>query len=347
MREELVDYCRIMVRLEEISDKKIWETFLLTKTDVHPFFQSWNWGEVQKNLGNSIVRFGLYDDQNLVGICLVVLLHARRGHYFHLRHGPVLLDFQKHFPQFLELFKEMTKKYDMDFLRMSPILPETFDMPFLRNLGFRNAPIHNMDAENTCVLDLEKDEESLLAQMRKTTRYLIRKAQKMPIEILQTKDIKDFDSFNQLYEITSKRHGFVPHRGMREELLVFGKDDEAVLFLAKYEGKIIAGAIIIFYGDQAIYHHAASDEAFRDIPSPYLLQWEIIKEAKRRGKALYNFWGVIPEKKQKHPWQGLSLFKMGFGGIRKNAIHAQDLPLTIRYWRTYAIETAWRIKRGY
>ncbi len=337
-----------MHKLEEITDKKVWETFLLERAPHTPFFQSWNWGEVQQNLGNTIFRFGLYEQDVLVGICLVVTIKARRGHYFHLRHGPLLLDFEKQFPHFLSLFKEKTKKYHVDFLRMSPILSAgTFDLSFFRKLGFRNAPIHNMDAENTCVLDVQKTEDELLANMRKTTRYLIKKAQKMSIEIVQTTDMKDFGAFNHLYEVTSKRHGFVPHRGMKEELAIFGKDNEAVLFLAKYEGKIIAGSIIIFYGTQAIYHHAASDELFRDIPAPYLLQWEVIKEAKKRGKQFYNFWGVVPENKQKHPWQGLSLFKLGFGGVRENSIHAQDLPLTFSYWKTFAIETAWRIKRGY
>lgn len=337
-----------MYSIREITEKQIWETFLLHEVTTSPFFQSWNWGDVQIALGNTIYRLGFYDGEDMKGLCLVVKIKAKRGHYFHLRHGPVLKDFMNTLPDFLESITPFAKKEDVDFIRMSPVLSAaSFDMAFLKKLGFRNAPIHNMDAENAWVLDLEKNEETLLSEMRKTTRYLVKKAQKMPLEILQTKDSKDFEDFNVLYTITSKRHNFVPHRGMREELRVFGKDDEAVLFFAKYEGKIIAGAIIIFYGDQAIYHHAASDDAFRDIPAPYLLQWEIIKEAKKRGKKWYNFWGVIPENKPKHPWKGLTLFKMGFGGQRVDAIHAQDLPLRLGYWKTFAIESAWRIKRGY
>lgn len=335
--------------MKEITDKTTWEAFLLNKNlSIHPFFQSWNWGEVQEALGNRIFRFGVYENSELVGVCLVVCINARRGKYFHLRHGPILLDFTIHFPAFLSEIKKIAKEQKADFIRMSPVLDATsFDITYLQSLGFRNAPIHNMDAENAWVLDLEKSEDTLLAEMRKTTRYLIRKVQKMPIEIIQTKSLEDFTEFDKLYGITSKRHGFVPHRGMKEELEIFGKDDEAVLFMAKYEGRIIAGAIIIFYADQAIYHHAASDDAFRDIPAPYLLQWEIIKEAKKRGKAVYNFWGVIPENKPNHPWSGLTLFKTGFGGRRVNAIHAQDLPLTFSYWKTFSIETAWGMKRGY
>lgn len=338
-----------MYSTEEIIDKKIWEDFLLSKnTPSHPFFQSWNWGEVQKKLYHTIFRLGFFEKGNLIGICLIVKISARRGIYFHLRHGPVLSDFTAQFRDILSEIKVFAKKEKGDFIRMSPILDATaFDITFLKSLGFRNAPVHNMDAENAWVLDIDKNEEELLHNMRKTTRYLIRKAQKMPIETRETKNIKDFEAFNSLYKITSKRHGFVPHKGMREELEIFGIDDQASLFLAKYEKKIIAGALVIFYGNQAIYHHAASDDAFRDIPAPYLLQWEIIKAAKNRGKHMYNFWGVIPENKPNHPWRGLTLFKTGFGGRRVDAIHAQDLPLTIRYWKTYAIETIWRIKRGY
>lgn len=338
-----------MYKLEEIREKKIWENFLLSdQVEVHPFFQSWNWGEVQKALQNDVTHLGLYHNKKLVGICLCVRIQARRGTYIHLRHGPVLSDFISQFPEFLIEMKKYAKEKKVDFLRMSPILDATsFDISYLRNLGFRNAPIHNMDAENAWVLDLEKTEDELLQNMRKTTRYLVRKAQKMPIEIIETKNLKDFEDFDTLYRITSKRHGFVPHRGMKEEIEIFGKDDQARLFLAKFEKKVIAGAIIIFYGDQAIYHHAASDDAYREIPAPYLLQWEIIRAAKKRGKKVYNFWGVIPENKPNHPWRGLTLFKTGFGGRRVDAIHAQDLPLNPLYWKTFFIETAWRIKRGY
>lgn len=335
-----------MPNIIEIDDKNTWESFLQTQGKA-PFFQSWNWGEVQKALGNTIYRLGLYKNKKLIGICSVTEIKARRGHYLHLRHGPVLLDFQKDLDLFLRSIKPIAEKIGVEFIRMSPMIPQEFEVAFLRNLGFRNAPVHNMDAENSWVLDLDKTDEELLSNMRKTTRYLVRKAQKMPIEIIQTQKLKDLEEFLRLYTITSKRHGFVPHRGMKEELEIFGKDNQAKLFLAKYEEKIIAGALIIFYGNQAIYHHAASDDDYRNIPAPYLLQWEIIKEAKKLGKKYYNFWGVVPENKPNHPWRGLTLFKTGFGGRRVNLIHAQDLPLRLTYWRSFVIETAWRIKRGY
>ncbi len=333
-----------------MENKNEWERFLLSQS-WQPFFQSWNWGEVQEKIGNSVFRFGVYDpstSSGLVGICLAVLVKAKRGRYLHLRHGPLLTNFEKQFSPFLTEIKKQAKELGADFIRMSPLLQsDLFDITFLRKLGFRNAPIHNMDAENAWVLELDKSEEEILSGMRKTTRYLVKKGQTLPITITKSTDRRDFTHFLNLYETTSKRHSFIPHRGVAEEFEVFTRDKQALLFLARYKRKVLAGALIIFYGNQAIYHHGASSDEFREIPAAYFLQWEAIKEAKRQGKKFYNFWGVVPPEKTNHPWQGLTLFKTGFGGRRVNFIHAQDLPLTFGYWKTFAIETIWRMRRGY
>ena len=347
-----------MMKLDIIEDKKVWEDFLLSQ-EYQPFFQSWNWGEVQERAGHTIYRLGLFDGKKLVGICLAVLVNAKRGRYLHLRHGPVLSHFQTLLPEFLTLLKGHAIARLLDFIRISPLIRVSLEtdsendekkhinLQFFRDSGFRNAPIHNMDAENAWVLDLDKSEEELLSGMRKTTRYLVRKAQDLPLTITQSTDKKDFDAFMKLYEKTSRRHNFVPHRGIEEEFAIFAKENQAKLFLGRYKKQVLAGALIVFYGDWAVYHHGASSDEHKEIPAAYAVQWEAIKEAKRLGKKLYNFWGVVPPEKPKHPWQGLTLFKMGFGGRRLNFIHAQDLPLKVSYWKTYAIETVWRIRRGY
>lgn len=336
-----------MAKVKLVEDRKQWETFLLSQA-WQPFFQSWNWGEVQERIGNSIWRLGLFEGKRLLGVCLVVKIDAKRGRYLHLRHGFLLSDFSSQFDGFLKGLLEKAKEQNVDFIRMSPLLEaDSFDVSFLRSRGFRDSPIHNMDAENAWVLDLDKSQEELLSGMRKTTRYLIRKAQTLPITIATSTKASDFALFMDLYEVTSKRHRFVPHRGVAEEFAIFTKENQAKLFLARYKKKILAGAIIIFYGNQAVYHHGASSDEHKEIPAAYLVQFEAIREAKRQGKKLYNFWGVVPPEKSKHPWQGLTLFKTGFGGRRVNFLHAQDLPLNINYWKTFAIETIWRIRRGY
>ena len=47
-----------------------------------------------------------------------------------------------------------------------------------------------------------------------------------------------------------------------------------------------------------------------------------------------------------HPWAGLTLFKMGFGGYKKEFVKTQDFPLSKLYWLTYIFEKIRKSKRG-
>lgn len=339
-----------MLKVEEIKNKDVWEFFLNKKEIVYyPFFQSWNWGELQKENGHKIWRIAVFKEKAIVAVCQIVDVKAKRGHYFHLRHGPVLLPFdQKIFDLLLEYILILARKNKAVFLRMSPLVKkEHADLTMLKQRKFLPAPIHNLDAEICWVLDISKPEEELLKNMRKTHRYLIRKAQNMNIEIVRTQKVSNINNFLKLYSSLSERKHFVPHSGLKEEFNSFSLENKALLFFAKYNKKIIAGAFIAFVGNMAIYRHGASDIKYKDIPASYLLQWEAIKEAKKRGIKLYNFWGIAPTEAKNHPWQGLTLFKMGFGGERVEFLHAQDLALNYAYWKTHFIELFLKWKKGY
>lgn len=340
-----------MLAVKPITNKKVWQNFLEKKyTGFPPFFQSWNWIEVQKKLGFTATRLGLYENDELVGVVAAVLVLAKRGRYVHLRHGPVLLEQKKEwYDTLLGSVKEIAKESNCSFIRMSPLIEESESVhTLMQSLGAKNAPIHNMDAEVCWVLDITKPEDELLAQMRKSHRYLIKKALQEPIEILAFHTLTDeARSFLDIYKgLANKRH-FVPHRGLLEEIEILGADNESLLLLAKYQGKIIGGAVIGFVGDMAIYHHGATDDEYRNLSVSHLLQWYAIREAKKRGKKLYNFWGIAPNESKKHPWYGLTLFKTGFGGEKKVFLHAKDLVLSPLYWKTYLIELVSKIRKGY
>ena len=89
-----------------------------------------------------------------------------------------------------------------------------------------------------------------------------------------------------------KKHNFTPF-----SLTFITKQVKIVsdtkVFTASRRGQPLASAVIVFYGNSAFYHHGASIPS--KIPAAYLLQWEAIREAKRRGHRFYNFWGVVKE----------------------------------------------------
>ena len=331
------------IQIKALENKSIWEEFA-NKYAPQSLFQSWNWGEVVRKGQNTSFRIGLYEDDNLVGIAQVVAIEAKKGRFLHIRHGPILKDYKEEYLKDLIIFlKQKAKEYNALYVRISPLIENSKTNNILfKNLGFHDSPLHALDGEYVWVLSIDNPEEELLANMRKTTRYLIRKAQKMGVIVEKSDNI---NQFLDLYSATSRRHGFVEHKGIREEFDVFSQNNQVALFLAKYQGQIVAAALILFSGIQAIYHHGASITT--DIPGSYLLQWEAIREAKKRGLKYYNFRGIAPENKPNHPWHGLTLFKTGFGGKVKDYLHAQDLSFSLLYYFTYIAESLRKAKRGY
>jgi len=339
--------------IKEITQKEIWENFLLG-CEEKTFLNSWNWGEFQKAMGNKIWRLGVFGNDELVAVVLAIKTVAKRGTFLLIPHGPNLKSSNQKdqiLKTLLEKLKEISKKEKADFIRINPILKRNEENnEIFKKLGFRQASIH-AHPEASWKLDITPSEEELLSRMRKTTRYLIRQAEKdQDIEVYQSRDLKDVEVFNKIHWEVVKIQKFVPFSldYFKKEFSVFEKDQEICIFFAKYKGEIAAASYVIFWSNIAFYHHAALLPQYHKIPLAYLLEWESIREAKRRGCKLYDFWGYVnPQKNPKHPWAGPTLFKMGFGGQAHKYVKTQDFPLSKKYWLTYFFEKLRKIKRGY
>lgn len=333
-------------RFQPVDDRKTWEEFLL-EFSPQALFQSWLWGEVEKKAGHTVLRYGLFHGETLAAIAQIFVIRAKRGTYLHVRQGPV---FRKqsnvYWEEFFRGVRRIAKEHHAWFVRVSPLVADTeAQNNLMDSLGLSPSPIHEVDAERCWVLDIDKSEEDLLNGMRKSTRYEIRKIKKMDITVTESTDVRDLSKFYSLYEETSKRHGFVTHSSITEEFSVFAAENNAVLYLGYFEKNLTASAIILFYGGQAIYHHGAS--VSNKIPVSYAIQWRAIAEAKKRGIPLYNFYGIAPEGKPNHPWNGLTLFKKGFGGREVVYVHARDLALSPLYIIPKAIDSIRKKLRGY
>lgn len=330
------------VTVAPITNRSIWEKFLASQSDAS-FLQSWNWGEFHRQLHHKILRLGFYHHKHLLGISLLIHQPARRGSHLECPGGPLISnwDNQTLVRAIFAAVADCGRQLNVSFIRLRPQLPEsTVARDLFHRLGCYPAPTH-LHAETTWQLDLTQPEETILHHMRKSTRYLIKKAQKDGVTVTQTQDLKFIDTLYQLQLETVKRHQFVPfsQEFLTRQFAVFAADNQTQLFLAKYRGKIIAAAMIIFYGSEAVYHYSGSSQLARHIPASYALQWAAIQEAKRRGLNRYNFWGIAPDNNPHHRFAGVTLFKTGFGGHRVDYLHAHDLPLRSSYWLTWLFET--------
>ncbi|OGG18384.1 hypothetical protein A2721_00355 [Candidatus Gottesmanbacteria bacterium RIFCSPHIGHO2_01_FULL_47_48] len=350
------------MKTQEITDKKIWENFVTSQED-YTFLQSWSWGEFQKSQGEKVWRVGMYGKQ-LIGVCQVFTVSAKRGKFLFVPHGPLKSQISPasprldrgraklkthNFLQFIvDFLKDLAIKEKCSFIRISPWVEVTEEnREAYRQLGFRDAPTI-MHAEETWLIPISGSEEEILAGMRKTHRNLVRRAGREGVEIEIIRDVGGIGEIGELYDLqleAAKRHGFVPfsQKYLEMEFETFAKDGQCALFLGKHQGETLAAAVIVFYGKFAFYLQSGSKTT--NVPVNYALQWEVIAEAKRRGCEIYNMWGVSAENRANE--QGLLMFKSGFGGFRKNYLHAQDLVLSPKYWITWGLEKVprkWRSK---
>jgi lipid II:glycine glycyltransferase (peptidoglycan interpeptide bridge formation enzyme) len=347
------------MEIKEIQNKEIWEN-LFKECEEKTFLQSWNWGEFQKMMGNKVWRWGIFENGKLVSVTFFYKIQAKRGTFLFVPHGlNINSKFKDQKSKLLEVLLnkliEITKEENASFIRISPILEKNEEnVKIFQDLGFKEAPIH-IHPELTWELDITPSEEELLMKMRKTTRYLIKQAQKnKEIEIVQSNKLESVETLNKLYQETVDRHHFVPFSldYLKDEFLAFSKDNQIAVFLGKYKNEIVSSGIFVFWQGIGFYHHGASSLKYPKIPVSYLLQWEAIKEAKKRGCKIYNFWGIAPitsdfrPQNSDHPWAGLTLFKMGFGGYKKEYVKTQDFPISKKYWLTYFIEKLRKTKRG-
>lgn len=179
-----------------------------------------------------------------------------------------------------------------------------------KNYTVKKAP-HDMQPKEVFVIDITKSEEELLAEMKSKTRYNIKLAEKKNVKIFSTREEKYLDEFLRLVNVTAKRDGITPHPDeYYRQMFAIIPADMLKLYVAEYEGKIIAANLVVFYEDTATYLHGASDNENRNVMAPFLLQWRQIQEAKKVGCAKYDFGGV--KSSGDSSWAGITKFKTGF-----------------------------------
>ena len=76
----------------------------------------------------------------------------------------------------------------------------------------------------------------------------------------------------------------------------------------------LAGALVLIHDRVAYYYYAAAlPEAKRKL-LPYLVIWECIKEAKKKGCTTWDWEGIFDTRWPNKGWQGFTHFKKSFGG---------------------------------
>jgi lipid II:glycine glycyltransferase (peptidoglycan interpeptide bridge formation enzyme) len=183
----------------------------------------------------------------------------------------------------------------------------------------------HLHAEHTVMIDVRLSEEDLLKDMRRQTRYEVRRADKLGIQVTYDTSKHAFNEFYNMQLETAKRQNFIPST---REFIMAQHDafaGAARIYTASLDGKPLAKALVIMQAPEAIYHEAASTEESRKLPGAYALQWRVIRDAKDLGFKRYNLFGIAPPNTPNHRYAGVTTFKTGFGGEQLAYLPAHDL----------------------
>ena len=308
------------------------------------FLQSPDYGKMNEILGDKVVE----EDFGEKGRALMIVRNAKRGRYLEIPCGP-LLDYsdKKSVTSAFKKIAEIAKKEKCVFVRVRPQLINTPEnLQLLANLGLKKSPMH-LAAEHTVIIDLGKSEDELLADMRRQTRYEVRRAAKQGITVEKMQGEEIFKEFHKVQAETAKRQGFVPPnlKTLMAEREAFGNN--IAIYVAKTsEGSPIAYGMIIKDGKEGDYYEAASTDLNRKMPGAYALLWQVMKDLKVEGYERFNLWGIAPAGQPNHRYAGVTTFKTGFGGEVVEYVPAHDLVITkSKYLKNWIVETVRKKKR--
>ena len=312
--------CRYVLRKVPTSRQEQWDQFVSQHSQGH-FLQSWGWGELKASGGWYPLRLALWDGQQIVAGAQVLCRTAAHlpmwtGHLAYIPRGPVIDWSQPVLCQafFTQLNAYLCKRGALA-LRMEPnrevkVIEEAGILPM------QLYPVSPVQPLRTILLDLTLDEATLLAQMKEKWRYNLRLAERKGVRVRLAQTVEDVQAWYALMQTTSERDQFGIHIAdyYLQAWHIFVPRGQGRLFLAEYNGQLLAGIFVGLFAKQAIYLYGASSNEHRNLMPNYLLQWEAIRWAKQQGARQYDFWGIPKTDNEDEALVGVYRFKRGWGG---------------------------------
>lgn len=325
---------------------------------VLPIEQKLAWGEFQDACNDRIFLgvFGVFDaSDNIIAWANIVQIDMGRYQYLWCKNGPVFVD---GFDDKMDVLLEIEHLVEM--MHATSLRAHPHNNDFLRIhtntsvSGYQSAFASYI--KKTQCIDLTQTEDEILKQMKQKGRYNVRVAGKKGVEVVKIGDSLNtlrqaqgtekkkaqgsLKVFYNLLQKTTARDGFQGHPQEYYENMMKYLGSDAVLYLAKYEERYVAGIIVTFADEVATYYYGASDHEYRKVMAPYLLQWQAIQDAKSHGCVVYDFLGISASPDD--GLAGVTRFKKQFGGYEMEYTAVIDKPLS---WRYYVVAVAKKLQK--
>ena len=187
-------------------------------------------------------------------------------------------------------------------------------------------------------LDLTLTDEELLKRMHPKTRYNIKVAARHGVKVREATDKNGFEIYLKLLTDTARRQGFFIHNETYHRNLWSSLKNSNIphIFLAEFQGQVLAAFMIFKFKDKIYYPYGASSGINRQVMAPNLLMWEVIKWGKSQGCKVFDMWGALPtEAKEGDYGYGFHRFKSGFGGKLVKFVGSYDYVISPSLYKVF------------
>ena len=246
---------------------------------VHPFFK--------RNLQD--LPFYAFVPKNIGSPCDLTSPYGYAGPVSHVSHSDLQEILWK---SFLDEFHTYCAANNIvsEFVRLNP---------FLRNQEPLSSISKGVTESGTVVcVDLTVGEGDLWRNLQKANRNSIARARRQGIEVSRTRRNADLEEFHEIYNATmerrkAKREYYFP---MEFYALLFDAlGENANLFVAKHEDKIVSASLFIGHGGLIHYFLSGTRSGTSCPGSNNLLLYEALLWAKKEGYATFNLGGGYKE----------------------------------------------------
>ncbi len=319
----------------------LWSEYLTDYPGAH-LLQSPQWGELKTSFGWEVERISI----NHAGAQVLFRRLPLGFTLAYIPKGPI----GEWLPNLLPELDTLCRRRRAFVLKIEPDAVSNPSLSAsLKEYGFISSP-HTIQPRRTLIVDLDGDDDQILAHMHQKTRYNIRLASRKGVEV---RPWSDLESFGRMVLETAERDRFGAHVPgyYKRAYELFHPKGECEVFLASYEGQPLAAVMVFIHGIRAWYLYGASTALHRNLMPNYLLQWEAMRWARSRGCKQYDLWGVPDEDRETLETEftthrgglwGVYRFKRGFGGELVRSAGAWDRLFNKPLYWIFRLVSTWR-----
>lgn len=281
-----------------------WDDLISDKKDIS-FFETPEWYQIwAKELGGIIKAFTItFNNQKF--LLATLQIHGAKGLVKYYESGPVGT-------------YSTFRNYNDKNIR----IPESLVL-YKNQISLRLHPLSNISIENKKLIKVKEITNLIqLSSLATVTEHWSRNHKRMlntarssKLEIEITESIDEWKQYYKIYEafILRKQKQVSNHyQWSLFEKLYRTSSENRKLWIAKMEGKIIAGRLVFYYSNYVVEWHASIDVNYQQLGGNHLLIHDILDHAKTNGFSWYDF-------NPSGGNSGVDDFKQKFGGMEFSA----------------------------